>query len=383
MPEKTLDTKVKEAIIQIFDRETQPLDAETLTARVANLVPEYKRAAIATVRKAVNRANQGLMQDYPGSYGFYSSDEGLEVFYTLFPDDIYETAFAGLSKQKRRYFMRRNTSIQSFEQSMFETLKGHLGSAEIDTLFKGFRDCEELSLKSLHQLCFDFASRFEITPRYQPLYPPKINSKNMASMLQALLHEAPFNARYLGGEEKEYWPVRLVIQGRVLYLLCVTESEPGVYREFAMHRFSDVTNELAIIEDPLDLQDYTDQGEDRSYEREAINANRVLPIEPDPDHPEIKLLELKFFGQPAQHMSEVRFHLLEKTIDDQTSRVQIAPSKPGEKTDYCHIRARRIKNDYNLVTWLLGFGAQVEVVEPQWLREQVKASLQNTLARYR
>jgi len=382
VPGKTLDAQVKEAIIQIFNRESQPLDPETLTERVANLVPEYKRAAIATVRKAVNRANKSLMQDYPGSYGFYSSDEGFEIFYTLFPDDIYETALAGLSKQKRRYFMRRNTSIQSFEQSMFETLKGHLGSAEIDTLFKGFRDCEELRLKSLHQLCFDFASRFEITPRYQPLYPPKIDSKNMASILQALLHEAPFNARYLNGEATDYWPVRLVIQGRVLYLLCVTESEPGVYREFAMHRFSDVTNDLARIENLLELNDYTDQGEVRSYERESINANRVLPIEPDPNHPEIKLLELKFFGQPAQHMSEVRFHLLERTIDNQTNRVHIAPAEPGEKTNYCHIRARRIKNDYNLTTWLLGFGPQVEVVEPQWLREQIKASLQKSLEHY-
>jgi len=379
---KTKDAKVKEAIIQIFQHESRPLDPETLTKRVKNLVDEYSEASKESVRKAVNRANISLMQDYPGSYGFYSRDEDLDLFFTLSANDTYEDGFPDVSKQKRRYFMKRDIHIQSFAESILETLKGHLGQQEIDKLLKGIQECETLNLKPSHQLFFDFASRFEITPRYQPLYPPAIDSKNMALMLQALLHEAPFNARYLNAEATDYWPVRLVIQGRVLYLLCVTESEPGVYREFAMHRFSKVTNGLKEIMDPVDREIFTDHGAQRSYEREAINEHRVLPIETYPDHPEIDLLELKFFGPPAQHMSEVRFHLIERTIDVETICLQSGSTEPGQKTDYCHIRAKKIKNDYNLITWLLGFGPQVEVVQPQWLREQLKVSLQNTLKRY-
>ena len=40
------------------------------------------------------------------------------------------------------------------------------------------------------------------------------------------------------------------------------------------------------------------------------------------------------------------------------------------------------QNPADLLPWILGFGAQVEVLSPKSLREQVKAQLRAALGRY-
>ena len=81
-------------------------------------------------------------------------------------------------------------------------------------------------------------------------------------------------------------------------------------------------------------------------------------------------------------MSEVRFHLNTRGVENETICITKGVAESGKKIDYCHIRAKNIKNDYNLKTWLLGFGQQVEVVKPDNLKDDLIKELESALKHY-
>jgi hypothetical protein len=379
MRQKSKHEELKQTIVDIFSSTNDKLTTDMLAKKVSSKVMAYNGAPSETVKRAITRGISSLMKDYPGSFGFYLG--GDPIFYTMKQDDIYEEFGAGISRRNRKYYMAENTGVQSFEQAMYELLQGHLGHKEIKKLLEGLTLSEDFSIKPAHQLYYDLVSRTEIAPRYQPLYPPEIEERFFWNIITALLHEVSFTARYLQGTEVEYWPVRLVVQGHVMYVVCKTDKHENQYQEYALHRFTDVDNDLVTASEES-LQDLQETNLDITYDRECIKDDWKRPIEPDQEHPVIKELELKFYGSPAQHMSEVKFHFDEKTIENQTVCLGKIPSKPGEKADYCHIKTRNIKNDYNLKTWLLGFGSQVEVVEPRWLKDDIKSELENALKHY-
>ncbi len=111
------------------------------------------------------------------------------------------------------------------------------------------------------------------------------------------------------GEVKLYWPVRLIMQERVMYALCRTNDHDNSYREYALHRFSNIAISTNLSSEQSEFVKQAAKRLNIKYDREEIEIERVRPIVLDLDHPVIDEIELKFYGRPTRHMSEVRFHI--------------------------------------------------------------------------
>lgn len=222
----------------------------------------------------------------------------------------------------------------------------------------------------------NWLSKIEITPRYQSLYPP-LSGEGAADICRAIFLECSFTAIYLNTSETRYWPVRLVRQEKVLYALCAIE-EKDVYEEYAIHRFSDVSIDY---DEDLRVKSLVKKPNWISYDVNEINQKRKPPIILD-GHEFIDELVLEFFDQPAQHLSEVHFHPkeLEKTYC--TKSVVLSRSGPENKASHSRVTAYHVAYNYNFHTWILGFGAQVKVISPDWLKNVVKGELTKSLDRY-
>lgn len=334
-----------------------------------------------SLRRSLSRALEILMEQYPGAIGFTIPESTKpDHFYTLKPGCSYKSEFNNLSKKAKYYSVKGDVAISSLNMAFAELMQKTMGKEDFGFLEDTVAYTLSYSTDELNQAEGQFhknwLSKIEITPRYQSLYPPKPGA-DAEEICKALFLECSFKASYLNGKATTYWPVRLVRQERVLYVVCKTEEE-GFYEEYALHRFSGISI------------DYDDEAENKvtmqrpdwiSYDAEEINENRKPPIVLD-GHQNISTLTLEFFGQPAQHMSEVHFHPVKQERIYPTKFEILTPKKPGERAEHSRITAYNIPYNYNFLTWLLGFGSQVKVIYPVWLKDVVTEQLRQSLERY-
>ena len=334
------------------------------------------------LRTSIKRALELLMEQYPGSVGFYiHHGKDNSKFHSLNPGEKIEKGkFSHLPKKTRYYLVKGDTAIPSLNSAYVNLIENAMGQDSFGFLNTTLEDVLSYSKYELNQaegvFHNNWLSKIEFTPRYQQLYPPTLEV-DAEEICKAIFLECSFSAQYLGGDEIRYWPVRLIKQERVLYVLCKTE-EKGNYEEYAIHRFSNVQ----IDYDDIQKKILVDRPDWISYDVDEINKNRKMPIVLD-GHSYIKELTLEFYGKPAQHMFEVSFHPenLKKKSPKKNILLEPLPN-PGKGAEHIQITAYNIPYNYNFLTWLLGFGSQVKVVEPKWLKDLIIKELKLSLERY-
>ncbi len=337
---------------------------------------------IESLRKSLMRSLELLMEQFPGAVGFYIPESDTSShFYTLKPAQTYEdSGYKQLGRKAKYYLVKGDIAISSlnmaFAQLMQDTLgKEDFGFLENTVAYTLSYTTDELKQPEgqFHQ---NWLSKIEISPRYQSLYPP-FPGEDAEEICRALFLECSFTGSYLNIAETRYWPVRLVRQEKVLYVLCATE-EKQVYEEYAIHRFSEVC--IDYDEDAREKNQNKKPGW-ISYDVNEIDQKRKPPIILD-GHEFIDELVLEFFDQPAQHLSEVHFHPKELEKTYRTKSEVLSRSGPGNKANHSRVTAYHVAYNYNFLTWILGFGAQVKVMSPDWLRNVVKVELTKSLDRY-
>lgn len=198
--------------------------------------------------------------------------------------------------------------------------------------------------------------KVSVVSRHQPLLAPDVKHDVIELVYTALLANRRFKAVYRpqGGAAKTYEisPLGLIINDPVIYLVA-TCWEYSDLRLMALHRFEDV----AVLEKPanrpenFDLQEYIDSG--------ALGVCR------QPGR------ELKFRALFSQKAGA---SLRESRLCEDQILTEVAD---GRLLVQAHLA-----DTEQLRWWILGFGSQVEVLEPLELREEILSIISETAKLY-
>lgn len=180
----------------------------------------------------------------------------------------------------------------------------------------------------------------------QPLIPPTVPEEIQRAVHEGLLHERQLQVVYrsrAAGETKEYriHPLGIVLRGAVTYLVCTLFDYPDP-RSLALHRI-----ETATV---LDEARHRPEG----FSLKSFIAKGAFGFEENGD---IKLV-VRFMKHSAEHLRETPLS------QDQV----IGPEQDGWVTV-----TATVLDTQQLRWWLLGFGDQVEVLEPGNLRDEFDA----------
>lgn len=182
-----------------------------------------------------------------------------------------------------------------------------------------------------------------VVPPNQPLLPPSYPEEIIETVHSALLSEQQLEVSYVSreqGETKTYpvHPLGIVQRGAVTYLVATLYDYTDI-RLLAMHRIKAAhkLEQPTKIPEDFDLTEYIRQG---AFGFEGGGNVR---------------LEARFTTPAADHLLETPLSL------DQ----QITPDQPG----WVRLQAT-LADTAQLRWWLLGFADQVEVLEPEALRQE-------------
>jgi predicted DNA-binding transcriptional regulator YafY len=189
----------------------------------------------------------------------------------------------------------------------------------------------------------DWRNKVAIVPPNQPLIPPDYPEEIIEAIHSALLADQQLEISYTSreqGETRTYpvHPLGIVQRGAVTYLVATLYDYTDI-RLLAVHRIqsAQVLDQPVKTPKKFDLVKYIRQGA-FGFEESG----------------EIKLV-VRFTAPAAEHLRETPLSLDQRIEPDQPGWVRLQATVPGTA---------------QLRWWLLGFGDQVEVLEPATLREE-------------
>lgn len=188
-----------------------------------------------------------------------------------------------------------------------------------------------------------WSNKVELVSRNQPLLAPNVDNEILNKVYSALLTETQLKVHYQPKNEdpRDYVinPLGLVVVDQVLYLVCTLWEYQNI-KQFALHRFISVEaleKEINSFDD-FCLKDYINQG-GFEYVIDENDINLVLMVNP----------------KIAKHLSESK----------------LSQNQTLTKTSKGQFRLEaKVKNTQQLRWWLLGFGAELEILEPKELRDE-------------
>lgn len=230
-----------------------------------------------------------------------------------------------------------------------------LPEASLDALAPYFKEAK-LALKNEKYKYADWEKRVAIYPKVYPLEPAKFNANNLLDIYKALLLNKQFKMNYTkkGGETKDYIvnAQGVVQQEQVSYLIATYDGQKAEgLIQFAIHRI----NDIEILDSQpkrvagFDIRQYLEQG--------------GLDISLYPE----QSLELIFSKPTAQHLSETPLSKDQQLTELQDGRVRVTAT---------------INVTQSIKWWLLGFGDQVEVIQPKAFRDDMKKTVQGMMDLY-
>ncbi len=198
--------------------------------------------------------------------------------------------------------------------------------------------------------------RVRVVPRSQPLQPPHIDVTILDVVQVALLEEHSITVHYRradgeGSNEIVLHPLGLLIRDAVAYVVATAFAYDDV-RLYALHRMRSATStgeKARKPATPFDLDAYMAAGEPG------------WRLAKEPIH-----LELAFFDGAERSVMES----------------PLAPDQTVKATGDAVIVKATVNDTRVLRSWLLGFGASVEVKLPKALRDDLRTALQAAAARY-
>ena len=202
-----------------------------------------------------------------------------------------------------------------------------------------------------------WASKVRMLARGLTLSPPVVGEDVVETVYEALLEGKRFTCMYVSRGEtsaREYSvsPLGLVFRDGVIYLVATLWHYEDIV-QLALHRMRSTERSAEAVTPPegFDMDRYIDDGK------------LDFPTSPD-------TIPLR-----AAFTSDAALHLAESSIGQD----QELSERPDGRT----LLAVTVPDTAQLRWWLLGFGDQVEVLEPAKLREELAETAARTAALYR
>lgn len=304
-------------------------------------IPQYPR-----------QINAGEMMERLAAEGFVVSKRTVErdlislsAIFPIFADETAKPYLWSWSKDAQSFTLPSMSPLQALTLELaHDHLASLLPASLLATLAPYFK-CAEGVLSSgngVLQLA-NWRKKVAIVPPNQPLIPPDYADEIIETVHAALLTGKQLEVCYLSreqGEARTYplHPLGLVQRGAVSYLVATLYDYTDI-RQLAIHRIQKarMLEESAIAPAGFDLAEYIRQGAFGFAESGEIRLVLCLTI------------------PAAEHLRETPLSL------DQ----QIEPDQEG----WVRLQAT-VADTAQLRWWLLGFGDQVEVLEPESLRDE-------------
>ncbi len=200
-------------------------------------------------------------------------------------------------------------------------------------------------LKSVDEAGYaHWREKVRILSRNQALIPAQIDENVITVLYEALFAGRQVRARYRNraGDEVGYdlHPLGLVIRESVVYLVATIWDYQDP-RHLALHRFKqcELLDEKANVPESFNLDQYLAGG---SFEYGEKENEKIR-------------LKARFFDWAGHHLLETPLSQDQQTSDPDDDQLLVEAT---------------VNNSAQIRWWLLGFGANVEVLEPQELREE-------------
>lgn len=328
----------QQQLLKLIPRYPRTISAQKLQDR---LLDQGIEVHIRTIQRDLN----ALSQVFIGIDNFKNQDNGLEWFWS---EDAPLLNLSGLTiNQALSFVMVKKYLTPLFPEVTLNELNPFFEQAE-STL-------EAVHGNSLHK----WFKKVAVVPPTQPLLPPHIDSTTHKTIRNALLSDVQVSIVYKpnGGKAKSYQlnPLGLVIRNVVTYLIA-TKAETTEVRMFALHRISEAnpTEFAAVQPENFNLQDYIDAG------HMGFNVTG--------DHG-IKTVKIKalFSTGAARHLYETPLSDDQQLTQYDQDKIQVTATVPDTE---------------QLFWWLLGFGDQIEVLEPPSIRQKITEIAHNLASKY-
>ena len=201
----------------------------------------------------------------------------------------------------------------------------------------------------------DWHRRTAILPIGMPLLAPKLSAEVLEHVHSALALRRCLSGHYRsrGSEaarELTIHPLGLIVRGSAHHLVCTLRDYQDV-RQIALHRLS----HTRVLDTPSKSPSDFDFGK-----YVAASASKIWA------QGEIRLVA-RFTAEAAGHLRETPVSKDQELIELGNAQVEMRAT---------------VESDDTLRWWLLGFGSQVEVLEPHDLREDLRAELYRAGQRY-
>lgn len=246
----------------------------------------------------------------------------------------------------------------AFTLKLADTFLAKLMPPAVTNLLEPFRRASEKVLnRTGHSYLARWQEKVQILPRTQQLIPAKISSKTINVIYTALLEGRQFSGHYQPRTDEndianyEFNPLGIVYRESVIYLVA-TIWDYNDPRQYALHRFKKVKLMESKVK-PLKgfkLKDYIDEGNF------------------DYGHARYKTFKLKAL------FKETGGHLIETPLSDD--------QKITIKEDGSYLVTATVKDTLQIRWWLLGFGDNVEVLQPKSLRDEFAVNTENMYKLY-
>lgn len=294
------------------------------------------------------------------------SNEGFKTTQRTIQRDLNElaTTFPDLqsdgNKDMAGWFWSKNTELLSipaidppvaFTLKLADTFLSRLMPPAVTALLDPFKKAANIILKGTgHSNLSKWQEKVQILPRTQQLIPAKIKPDVIRIIYTSLLEGKQFSARYQRRDNDiakyEFNPLGIVYRESVIYLVA-TVFEYEDPRHYALHRFEKV-KELDSDAQSLKgfkLTEYIKSG--------AFDYGKTLD----------KTFRLKALFKATGK------HLLETPLSDD-QKIKIMP-------DGRYQVSATVMDSLQIRWWLLGFGDQIEVLQPKSLRNEFAKISQN------
>ena len=278
------------------------------------------------------------------------SDERDKPFGWKFSSDTVASLFPGLSETEALSFLM----LKQFASRLLPTTV----IDDLDPYFKNAR--RTLSTEVSHSAVHTWPAKVRTVDQNQPVIKPEIPPEIQKEVYAALFRDKQICLTYLSSgkqEAREFSHANLlglVEHGPVLYLV-VTLLDYTNIRILALHR----VKAASMLE--------TDTKRPADFDLDNYIASDAFGFGADGDGEEIQL-EIKFFNNAGAHLIETR--LSTEQTEQHIDATTVIISSPARNT-------RRLQ------WWIRGFGADVEVISPQLLRDKIKLSLDAAGDRYK
>ena len=237
-----------------------------------------------------------------------------------------------------------------------EYLKGLLPPVVIGQLTPQFRDARRLLDNLANNGLSQWARRVRAIPNGKALLPAPLTETTWQTVADALLNQRAIDVTYLSRSSKEeksftLHPQGLVSRHSVTYLLATVYSYDDI-RQFAMQRI--VTAHLSEVPwrevEDFDLDAYIEQGA-------------------------FGYLQSKSTISLVAHIAPQVAWLLSETPLSELQRLTTLPDSDWQRLE------AKVPDDQQTLWWLMGMGANIEVIEPKAWRDEIFTQAETILSR--